>query len=82
MAKPEFWTIVETKMFSDGTAASTAVNKMDYPHAQNVYFSSLATGATNGVPYHATFLISSKSGVKMFNIYDRRADDETEAPQT
>ena len=70
----EFWTIVETKMFSDGTAASTAVNKMDYPHALNVYYKSLSEGAVNGSPYHATFLISSKSGVKMFNIFDRREE--------
>lgn len=79
MEKSEFWTIVETKMFSDGAAASTAVNKLDYPHALNAYYSSLATGATNGSPYHATYLISSKSGVKMFNIFDRRTETEAAA---
>lgn len=74
MEKTEFWTIVDTKTFSDCTVASTATNKMDYPHALNVYYNALAVGATDGSPYHATYLISSKSGVKKSNIYERRED--------
>lgn len=79
MEKTEFWTIVEVKMFSNGTAAATSTIKMDEPHALNVYFTSLADGAVNGVPYHATYLISSKSGVKKSNIYERREDAPAES---
>ena len=79
MVKSEFWTVVDTKMFSDGTVASTATNKLDYPNALNVYYEALAVGAIDGSPYHATFLISSKEGVKKTNIYERRVDPEPES---
>lgn len=79
MEKTEFWTVLDTKMFSDGTVASTATNKMDYPHALNVYYNALAVGATDGSPYHATYLISSKSGVQKTNIYERREDAPAES---
>lgn len=81
MEKTEFWTVLDTKMFSDGTVASTATNKMDCPHALNVYYNALAVGATDASPYHATFLISSKSGVKKSNIYERR-DDPAPEPES
>ena len=79
MVKSEFWTVVDTKMFSDGTVASTATNKLDYPHALNVYYNALAVGATDASPYHATYLISSKSGVQKTNIYERREDAPAES---
>lgn len=79
MEKTEFWTVVDTKMFSDGTTASTATNKTSYPHALNVYYNALAVGATDGSPYHATYLISSKSGVQKTNIYERRDDPAPES---
>ena len=81
MEKTEFWTVLDTKMFSDGTIASTATNKLDYPHALNVYYNALAVGATDGSPYHATYLISSKSGVQKTNIYERR-DDPAPEPES
>ena len=74
MEQTEFWTTVDTKMFSDGTIASTTTNKNSYPHALNVYYNALAVGATDGSPYHATYLISSKRGVIKSNIYERRED--------
>lgn len=74
MEKTEFFTVIDTKMFSDGTIASTATNKTSYPHALNVYYNALAVGATDGSPYHSTYLISSKSGVQKTNIYERRDD--------
>lgn len=79
MVKTEFWTVLDTKMFSDGTVASTATNKLDYPHALNVYYDALSVGAIDGSPYHATFLISSKSGVQKTNIYERREDAPAES---
>ena len=79
MVKSEFWTVLDTKVFSDGTVASTATNKMDYPHALNVYYNALAVGATDGSPYHSTYLISSKSGAQKTNIYERRDDPEPES---
>ena len=81
MVKSEFWTVLDTKVFSDGTVASTATNKMDYPHALNLYYDALATGAIDGSPYHATYLISSKEGVKKTNIYERR-DDPAPEPES
>lgn len=79
MEKTEFWTVVDTKMFSDGTIASTATNKTSYPHALNVYYEALAVGAIDGSPYHSTYLISSKSGVQKSNIYDRRENAPAES---
>ena len=81
MVKSEFWTVLDTKVFSDGTVASTATNKMDYPHALNVYYNALAVGATDGSPYHSTYLISIKSGVQKTNIYERR-DDPAPEPES
>ena len=81
MEKTEFWTVLDTKMFSDGTVASTATNKTSYPHALNAYYEALATGAIDGSPYHATYLISSKRGVIKSNIYERR-DDPTPEPES
>lgn len=81
MEKTEFWTVVDTKMFSDGTIASTATNKTSEPHALNVYYNALAVGATDGSPYHATYMISSKRGVVKSNIYERR-DDPAPEPES
>ena len=67
----EFWTVVEVKMLLDGTKTSTSENTDDENTALGRYFSSLADGATNGLPYHATYMISSRRGVKKTNIYNR-----------
>ena len=68
----EFWTITEIQVLDNGNIASQTFDRTDYNEALNVYYSSLASGAINGAPYHATYLISSKSGVKKSNVYDRR----------
>lgn len=70
----EFYTITEVQKFETGAVASQTFDRATYNEALNVYYSSLASGAINGIPYHATYLISSKKGVKMFNIYDRTAN--------
>ena len=72
----EFWTVVEVQKLENGVVASQAFDRSDYNTALSVYYSSLAAGAINGIPYHATYLISSRSGVKKTNIYDRQEQTE------
>lgn len=68
----EFWTVTEIQVLENGAIASQTFDRTEYNEALSVYYSSLSAGAINGIPYHATYLISSKRGQKMFNIYDRR----------
>ena len=75
----EFWTVTEIQMLSNGAIASQTFDRTDYNQALSVYYSSLSAGAINGIPYHATYLISSKRGVKLFNIFDRREEEEASA---
>lgn len=70
----EFWTITEIQILDNGVITSQTFDPPDYNNAISVYYSSLAAGAINGIPYHATYLISSKKGQVKFNIYDRRAE--------
>ena len=72
----EFWTVVEVQKLENGVVASQAFDRNSYNEALSVYYSSLAAGAINGIPYHATYLISSRSGVKKTNIYDRQEQTE------
>lgn len=74
MEKTEFWTITEIQVLETGAITSQTFDRTSYNDALSVYYSSLSAGAINGVPYHATYMISSKSGVKKFNIYDRREE--------
>ena len=74
MVKTEFWTITEIQVLETGEIASQTFDRTSYNDALSVYYSSLSAGAINGIPYHATYMISSKSGVKKFNIYDRREE--------
>ena len=78
MGKTEFWTITEIQVNSEGTIISQTFDRKAENEALSVYYSSLASGAINGVPYHATYLISSKSGVKKSNVYDRRLESVAE----
>ena len=71
----EFWTVTEVQVLENGAKASQTFDRDTYNEALSVYYSSLAAGAVNGIPYHATYLISSKRGVKLFNIYDRRTEE-------
>lgn len=70
----EFWTVTEIQKLDNGSITSQTFDRTDYNSALSVYYSSLASGAINGIPYHATYLISSKKGVKMFSIYDRQEE--------
>lgn len=67
----QIWTVTEIQVLDGGTVASQTFDRTDYNEALSVYYSSLAAGAVNGIPYHATYLIDSKNGVKKSNIYDR-----------
>ena len=73
----EFWTVTEIQKLENGAIVSQTFDRTDYNTALSVYYSSLSAGAINGIPYHATYLISSKRGVKMFNIYDRQNEEAT-----
>ena len=70
----EFWTVTEIQKLDGGTIISQTFDRTTYNEALSVYYSSLAAGAINGIPYHATYLISSKKGVKTFHIFDRQEE--------
>ena len=73
----EFWTVTEIQKLDNGVIASQTFDRTDYNTALSVYYSSLSAGAINGIPYHATYLISSKKGVQKSNIYDRQNEEAT-----
>ena len=75
----EFWTVTEIQKLDTGAIISQTFDRTSYNEALSVYYSSLSAGAINGIPYHATYLISSRKGVKMFNIYDRQVNEEATA---
>lgn len=81
----QFWTITEVQVLDNGAKVSQAFVRETYNEALSVYYSSLAAGAINGIPYHATYLIDSKRGVKLANIYDRTDElkkaEESEATE-
>ena len=70
----EFWTVTEIQKLENGAIASQTFDRTSYNEALSVFYSSLAAGAINGIPYHATYLISSKKGVQKTNIYDRQEE--------
>lgn len=67
----EFWVVFEVVVNDKGARSASAKSKSAYNEALNVYYTNLATGATSGTPYHATYLVNSKNGVEMMNIYNR-----------
>ena len=73
----EFWTVTEIQKLDNGVIASQTFDRTDYNTALSVYYSSLSAGAINGIPYHATYLISSKRCVQKSNIYDRQNEEAT-----
>lgn len=74
----EFFTVTEIQVLANGVKTSQTFDRDDYNEALSVYYSSLAAGAINGIPYHATYLISSKRGVKKSNIYNRSGGNSAE----
>ena len=70
----EFWTVTEIQKLENGAIVSQTFDRTNYNEALSVFYSSLAAGAINGIPYHATYLISSKKGVLKTNIYNRQEE--------
>lgn len=66
-----FFTVVEEKKFSDGSATATATIKVNRALAESAYYAILATAAADGSPYHAAYVIESNRGVILSKIYDR-----------
>lgn len=71
-----FWTVVEEKKFSDGSATASATIKANKALAESAYYSILATAASDGSPYHAAYIIESNRGVIQSKIYDRTANND------
>lgn len=69
-----FWTVVEEKKFSDGSATASATIKLSKPLAESAYYGILQVAAADGSPYHAAYVIESNRGVIMSKIYDRTVD--------
>lgn len=66
-----FWTVLEIQMLDGGTKASLATAFDDYDEALSKYYLVLSAAAHNGIPYHAAYLIDSRKGVKLSQIFDR-----------
>lgn len=71
-----FFTVVEEKKFSDGSATATATIKANKALAESAFYSILATAAADGSPYHAAYIIESNRGVIASKIYDRTANND------
>ena len=67
----EFWTVLEIQVLDGGAKGALSTAYDDENQALSAYYSILAAGAINGIPYHAAYLINSKSGVRKSNVYDR-----------
>ncbi len=70
-----FWTVVEEKVFSDGSKTASATVKLTRALAESAYYTILATAAADGSPYHAAYILESNRGVILSKIYDRSVND-------
>ena len=52
------WTVVEEKVFSDGSRTTTASPKANLALAESAYYSILSEAAADGSPYHAGVIAS------------------------
>lgn len=69
------WTVVEEKVFSDGSRTTTASPKANLALAESAYYSILSEAAADGSPYHAAYIIESNRGVIASKYYDRSDDN-------
>ena len=67
----EFWITLEIQVLDGGAKSALSTAHDDYNNALSAFYTACAAGAINGIPYHGVYLISSKSGVKKSNIFDR-----------
>ena len=65
------YTVVEEKMFSDGSRTTTATPKATIELAESAYYGILKEAAADGSPYHAAYLLEANRGLVMSKFYDR-----------
>ena len=65
------YTVVEEKMFSDGSRTTTATPKATIELAESAYYGILKEAAADGSPYHAAYLLEANRGLVMSTFYDR-----------
>lgn len=65
------YTVVEEKMFSDGSRTTTATAKATIELAESAYYGILKEAAADGSPYHAAYLLEANRGLVMSKFYDR-----------
>lgn len=70
------YTVVEEKMFSDGSRTTTATPKATIELAESAYYGILKEAAADGSPYHAAYLLEANRGLVMSKFYDRTKAEE------
>lgn len=70
------YTVVEEKMFSDGSRTTTATPKATIELAESAYYGILKEAAADGSPYHAAYLLEANRGIVMSKFYDRTKAEE------
>ncbi len=73
------YTVVEEKMFSDGSRTTTATPKATIELAESAYYGILKEAAADGSPYHAAYLLEANRGLVMSKFYDRTKKEEASA---
>lgn len=73
----QFWTVLEIQVAANGAKATLATAYDDYDHALSAYYGVLSAAAISGIPYHAAYLIDSKRGVKLSQMFDRSEEVTT-----
>lgn len=71
----EFWTVLEIQLSSNNAKSTLASAYDTEAAAQSAYYTVLAAAVVSQIPYHAAYLINSKRGMQMMQIYDRREND-------
>lgn len=69
------YTVVEEKLFSDGSRTTTATPKPNLALAKSAYHDILSKAAADGSPYHAAYILESNRGVIFSEFYDRTEEN-------
>jgi hypothetical protein len=73
------FTVVDEKVFSDGSRTTTATPKATIELAESAYYDILSKAAADGSPYHAAYLLEANRGCIMSKFYDRTKKEEASA---
>ena len=73
------FTVVDEKVFSDGSRTTTATPKATIELAESAYYGILKEAAADGSPYHAAYLLEANRGLVMSKFYDRTKKEEASA---